>query len=357
MHIGAALVFEPLPGGGTPRIDELRDTCARGHLPRFSQRLSSTHAGSLEWLTWEPADTYDLASHVHHATLPAPGGEAELHEWLADFWSHRLDRRRPLWEMTLLDGLEGGRWALATKTHHCLVDGVGSLDIGHVLLDASPDARAAAAAAPRRAATEPGAAGSGSSPGLVARGGARRCRRGAAPARVAASACARRPSWSCATRSSRRRTSSLNGPMSGTRDFATVRLGARRRQGRQGRARRDGQRRRARALHRRRCAICCSSRGEEPPAASLRAQVPVNIRSAGARARARQRADVAVRRAAGRRGGPDRPLPPRRASGRSAEGRLAARGRQDDRRPRGHGAAAGRRPAGALDVRRTACST
>ena len=77
---------------------------------------------------------------MHHATLPAPGGEAELHEWLGDFWSHRLDRHRPLWEMTLLDGLEDGRWALATKTHHCLVDGVGSVDIGYVLLDASPDA-------------------------------------------------------------------------------------------------------------------------------------------------------------------------------------------------------------------------
>src|SRR6476620_3747152 len=137
MHIGAALVFEPLPGGGTPRIGELREHMrARvGILPRFSQRLSSTHAGSLDWLTWEAAETYDLASHVHHATLPAPGGEAELNEWLADFWSHRLDRHRPLWEMTLLDGLEGGRWALATKTHHCLVDGVGSVEIGNVLLD------------------------------------------------------------------------------------------------------------------------------------------------------------------------------------------------------------------------------
>ena len=63
-----------------------------------------------------------------------------MHEWLGDFWSHRLDRHRPLWEMTLLDGLESGRWALVTKTHHCLVDGVGSVDIGYVLLDASPDA-------------------------------------------------------------------------------------------------------------------------------------------------------------------------------------------------------------------------
>jgi len=141
MHIGAALVFDALPGGGTPTIGALRDHIRErvGMLPRYVQKLSGVHAGPLTWLTWEPAKAVDLDAHVHHATLPAPGGEAELHEWLGEFWSHRLDRRRPLWEMTLLDGLEDGRWALASKTHHCLVDGVGSLDIGHVLLDVSPE--------------------------------------------------------------------------------------------------------------------------------------------------------------------------------------------------------------------------
>src|SRR6185369_5453254 len=130
------------PGGGTPALADLREHMrARiGILPRFAQQLSDTHAGPLTWLTWEPAGGFDLDAHVHHATLPAPGGEAELNDWLGDFWSHRLDRHRPLWEMTLLDGLEGGRWALVTKTHHCLADGVGSIDIGHVLLDLAPDA-------------------------------------------------------------------------------------------------------------------------------------------------------------------------------------------------------------------------
>ena len=142
MHIGAALVFDPLPDGGTPDIGHFRDHIrARvGILPRFAQQLSGPHAGPLTWLTWEPAEAFDVDAHVHHATLPAPGGEAELHEWLGDFWSHRLDRHRPLWEMTLVDGLQGGRWALVSKTHHCLVDGVGSVDIGHLLLDDSPQA-------------------------------------------------------------------------------------------------------------------------------------------------------------------------------------------------------------------------
>ncbi len=67
-----------------------------------------------------------------------PGRERELLAWAADFWSHRLDRSRPLWRIVLLEGLAGGRWALATKTHHCLVDGVGSIDVGTVLLDAQP---------------------------------------------------------------------------------------------------------------------------------------------------------------------------------------------------------------------------
>ena len=126
---------------------------------------------------------------MHHATLPAPGGEAELHEWLADFWSHRLDRHRPLWEMTLLDGLEDGRWALATKTHHCLVDGVGSIDIGNALLDASPEDAPARSQPPPAARGRRGGAGGGRgsgrfwlSPGLVAarragRASARRCTR------------------------------------------------------------------------------------------------------------------------------------------------------------------------------------
>ena len=175
MHIGAALIFDPLPGGGTPDIAEFRDYMRGrvGILPRFAQRLSAPHAGPLTWLTWEPAEAFDPDSHVHHATLPAPGGEAELHEWLGDFWSHRLDRHRPLWEMTLLDGLENGRWALATKTHHCLVDGVGSVDIGHALLDASPEGPPPHRSRRRAVTRRPGstaAAGSGSRPGCFCAG-------------------------------------------------------------------------------------------------------------------------------------------------------------------------------------------
>jgi WS/DGAT/MGAT family acyltransferase len=138
MHFGATMLFDPLPHGGVPSVDELREHLDRRlhELPRYRMRLSSPRAGRFSWTAWEPAPRFDIAEHVAHATLPAPGQDPELHAWVADFLSHRLDRRRPLWEMALLDGLAGGRWALVTKTHHCLVDGMGSVDVGRILLDA-----------------------------------------------------------------------------------------------------------------------------------------------------------------------------------------------------------------------------
>jgi WS/DGAT/MGAT family acyltransferase len=142
MHIGAALVFDPLPQtGAAPSLDELRtsfDDRLAG-VPRFRRRLSKPHTGGLQHPAWENDDQFDLTTHVHSARLPAPGGNAELDAWLSDFWSHRLDRTRPLWETVLVDGLAGGRWMIATKTHHAMVDGVGSVDLGYTLLDTTPE--------------------------------------------------------------------------------------------------------------------------------------------------------------------------------------------------------------------------
>ena len=282
MHIGAALVFEPLPGGGTPDIAQFRGQ-VRGRvalLPRFSQRLSDTHAGPLTWLTWEPDEAFDPDAHVQHATLPAPGGEAELNEWLGDFWSHRLDRHRPLWEMVLLDGLADGRWALVTKTHHCLVDGIGSVDLGDVLLDRSPDAPPPAQppSAARKAESH---GGPWLSPGLVMRGAragvgaALRPRDSFDRARAAVELIVREELIGAPS-------SSLNGPMSGTRQFAAVRLkladvkAARKHLGG--------------TVNDLVLAICAGglrhlllSRGEPLPERDLRAQVPVNIRPEGKR--------------------------------------------------------------------------
>jgi diacylglycerol O-acyltransferase len=140
MHIGGLLVFDPLPDGGTPTLTRLRRHFGRrlGELPRYRQRLSSRTTGGLHWPAWQDDENFDIAAHITRAALPNPGGERELLAWAGDFWSHRLDRGRPLWRIVLLEGLAGGRWALVTKTHHCLVDGVGSVDAGSVLLDAEP---------------------------------------------------------------------------------------------------------------------------------------------------------------------------------------------------------------------------
>lgn len=141
MHIGWAMVFDPLPEGGAPSIDRVRAQLEHrlGALPRFGARLSAPRTGGLSWPRWVPDDRFDIADHVREAVLPAPGGEAELLEWLGDFWSHRLDRSRPLWELVLLEGLAGARWALVTKTHHCLVDGMSGVDVTNLLLDATPE--------------------------------------------------------------------------------------------------------------------------------------------------------------------------------------------------------------------------
>lgn len=140
MHIGWAMVFDPLPEGGTPSLEVLRNQTGQRlePLPRFLRRLSSPRVGNFSLPSWESDPDFDIATHMRHATLPTPGGEAELLEWLGDFYSHRLDRAHPLWETTLLDGLADGRWALATKVHHCLVDGIGGASVTSALLDAEP---------------------------------------------------------------------------------------------------------------------------------------------------------------------------------------------------------------------------
>ncbi|HXW58653.1 MAG TPA: wax ester/triacylglycerol synthase family O-acyltransferase [Solirubrobacteraceae bacterium] len=281
MHIGAALLFDPLPGGGTPEIGEFRERVRSRIplLPRFAKQLSDAHTGPLKWLTWEQAETFDCDAHVHHATLPAPGGEVELAEWLGDFWSHRLDRRRPLWEMTMIDGLQDGRWAVATKTHHCLVDGVASLDIGNVLFDVF-DATEVPQPRPPQGSGEGGEHGHGRfwlSPGLVTRG--TRAGIGAAlhpresfdRVRAAVELIVREQVVAAPS-------SSLNSPMSGTRHFATVRLDLA--EVKAARTRLGG------TVNDVVLAICAGglrqlllARGDTLPEEGLRAQVPVNIRS------------------------------------------------------------------------------
>lgn len=141
MHIGGLLIFEPRADGSVPAVDELAAhlDSRLGELPRYHHRLSDTRVHGLRFPTWELDTDLDLRDHVSRAALPSPGGRAELLAWVSDYWSHRLDRTRPLWDVVLLEGLEDGRWALVNRTHHCMVDGVGSMDVGYAVLDTTPE--------------------------------------------------------------------------------------------------------------------------------------------------------------------------------------------------------------------------
>jgi len=141
MSIGGAMIFDPRPDGQVPTLEEVRVSVRDrlGAFPRYAQRLSSPQVGGLSWPQWVDDERFDVDNHVGRATLPDPGGDAELHEWMAEFFSHPLDRTRPLWTTFLLDGLEHGRWALVNKTHHCLLDGVGSVGVLEAILQPDPN--------------------------------------------------------------------------------------------------------------------------------------------------------------------------------------------------------------------------
>jgi diacylglycerol O-acyltransferase len=135
MHIGAVLVFE----GPPPSYDEfLEHVGARLHLvPRYRQKLAwpPLQSGRPFWVD-DPR--LNLEYHLRHSSLPEPGDDDQLAQLTARVFSQQLDRSKPLWEMYLVQGLEDNRFALISKTHHALVDGVSGVDLATVLFDANP---------------------------------------------------------------------------------------------------------------------------------------------------------------------------------------------------------------------------
>jgi diacylglycerol O-acyltransferase / wax synthase len=148
MHIAFAGVFDPstMPGGEdlTPAevyerfLGLMRD---RIHLiPQFRQRVVRVPFNlDNPYLVDDPH--FDLDYHVRRIALPSPGGQAELEEFVSRFVSRPLDKNRPLWELYIVEGLEGGRWAYVAKAHHVLVDGVGGNEMLVNLLDLEPEPR------------------------------------------------------------------------------------------------------------------------------------------------------------------------------------------------------------------------
>ncbi|MGN6275633.1 MAG: wax ester/triacylglycerol synthase family O-acyltransferase [Solirubrobacterales bacterium] len=147
MQLGAAMIFDPLPAGERPSLERLRKQARvrLGEQSMLRRRLSMPRVGGLSLPIWLPDPAFDVGELIRRATLPQPGGEEELTDWLGDHFSHRLDRARPLWEVTLLEGLEDDRWALVFKFHHCLIDGISGAAIVAALVDVEPEPQEAEA--------------------------------------------------------------------------------------------------------------------------------------------------------------------------------------------------------------------
>src|SRR5436305_6177557 len=138
MHVACALVFDGEPPDYQEFLDHL---AARLHLvPRSRQRLAEVPLGQGR-PKWVDDERFDLRYHVRHTALPSPGSEYELQVLCGRIFSQPLRRDRPLWENYLVEGLEGGRFAILSKTHHALVDGISGLDILSVLFAEDSDAR------------------------------------------------------------------------------------------------------------------------------------------------------------------------------------------------------------------------
>ncbi len=142
MHVGGVMIFDAAPprrpAGGID-IERIRKTIhSRLHLvPRFRQRVAYVPYEGIP--VWVDDDRFRLAYHVRHTALPHPGDEQVLKRLVGRIMSQPLDRKRPLWEMWVVEGLDGDRFALVSKTHHCMIDGISGADLMSVIMSPFPE--------------------------------------------------------------------------------------------------------------------------------------------------------------------------------------------------------------------------
>jgi len=143
MHVAAVAVFDAGPlrtrDGGID-IEKIRKYVAsRLHLiPRYRQRIARIPLENHP--VWVDDDRFNLEYHVRHTALPRPGGDEQLKLLTGRIVSQQLDRGKSLWELWIVEGLDGDRFAMISKTHHCMIDGVAAVDLASLLLSPSPDA-------------------------------------------------------------------------------------------------------------------------------------------------------------------------------------------------------------------------
>lgn len=141
MHVGSLVLFSESPGAmDHERLVRLISQRI-SFLPRYRQRVKEI-PGGLAAPVWADDPTFDVSFHVRRSALPAPGSREQLYDLVARIFSRPLDRRHPLWEVYLVEGIEGRRFALLTKTHQAMVNGLSAIDIAEVILDESQEAAA-----------------------------------------------------------------------------------------------------------------------------------------------------------------------------------------------------------------------
>ncbi|MQA98846.1 MAG: wax ester/triacylglycerol synthase family O-acyltransferase [Actinobacteria bacterium] len=136
MHVGGTAIFEGPPPDYEGFLDNVRRRLQM--VPRFRQKLMTVPLG-VGRPVWVDDTHFNIEYHVRHTALPAPGDRTKLNRLTARIMSQQLDRDKPLWEIWFAEGLADDRFALISKTHHCLVDGVSGADIMSVLLDLTPE--------------------------------------------------------------------------------------------------------------------------------------------------------------------------------------------------------------------------
>jgi diacylglycerol O-acyltransferase len=135
MHVGGLMIFEGPPPGYVEFIEHLE---SRMHLvPRYRQKLAEPRF-EMGRPFWVDDPRFNIEYHVRHTALPKPGSLDQLRLLTGRVFSQRLDRSKPMWELYLVQGLEDNRFALISKTHHAMIDGIAGVDIASVLFDVTP---------------------------------------------------------------------------------------------------------------------------------------------------------------------------------------------------------------------------
>ena len=143
MHVAGVALFEAGPlrrGEGGIDIERIRAHIGSKlqYIPRYRQRLGYVPYNRSP--VWIDDNTFNFNYHVRHTSLPRPGTDAQLRELAGRIVSQQLDRSKPLWELWVVEGLEGDRFAIIAKIHHCMIDGVSGVDLTTILMNIVPTA-------------------------------------------------------------------------------------------------------------------------------------------------------------------------------------------------------------------------